>query len=126
VATAPHCLECQSSIWFFEYFNAWVTADRTGWLYIWDLEAERPKRKIKLVAESQVNDLVVIASVGLVAVVQERRISVEGKRVLARRRKEEREEEPGAGRKDGEHEGPVIYLYDYLKGEVATKIELGS
>jgi hypothetical protein len=124
VNTVPYCQECQTNIWFFEYFNAWVTADRTGCLYVWNLQMEQPDRRIKLVGDTQVNDLVVIPCVGLVAVVQERKVNPESNKLYPRRKREEKEED--SWRKDGEHEGPVIYLYDFLSGEVATKIELGA
>lgn len=67
-----HCQEYQTNIWFFEYFNMWATSDKTGVLYLWDLELEAPQRKIKLIYETKINDLCVIPCINLLAIVQER------------------------------------------------------
>ncbi len=50
------------------------------------METEKPERKIKLVFDTQVNDLVVISCINLVAVVQERKIYIEQKNSLKKKK----------------------------------------
>lgn len=53
---------------------------------MWNLETEKPERKIKLVFDTQVNDLAVISCINLVAVVQERKIYIEQKNSLKKKK----------------------------------------
>jgi WD40 repeat protein len=86
IATCQCVPECQTSIWYLEYFNSWITADKSGFVYVWDLETERPERRIKLVSQTEVNDLAVIPCINFLAVVQARKIYFEERVGKERRR----------------------------------------
>lgn len=68
---ANYCQEFQTDIWFMEAHNLWVTADAKGTLTTWDIATERPLKQLSLLAKSRVNDICEVASLSLVALVQE-------------------------------------------------------
>ncbi len=38
ISTASCCQDYQTNIWYLEYFQSWITSDKTGTIYIWNLE----------------------------------------------------------------------------------------
>lgn len=73
--TAKHCQEMQSSIWYLEYFQKWVTGDNAGAICVWDLQEEKPQRTMRCKSKARINDLCEIPEINALAIVQEQRLS---------------------------------------------------
>jgi WD40 repeat protein len=71
LSTIEHCQDCQQVIWFLEGQNAWVTSDNNGLLHTWDLVQEVVQSRIQLKIKSVVSAMCELASLHLVALVQE-------------------------------------------------------
>lgn len=69
-STTSCCQHLQSSIYYLEYFNCWITSDKTGTIYFWDLLNGKPFRQFKCKYLSSVNVLCEIAPFNIIAIVQ--------------------------------------------------------
>lgn len=56
-SVAEHCTDFQSNIWFLDGHNLWVTGDRSGHLFTWNLEEEKPLLKIQMEPQTRVADI---------------------------------------------------------------------
>ena len=77
ISTASHCQEHQTSIYFLKHFNKWITSDKAGKIYVWDIEEEEPERSITCKFKTKINDLCEIPALNLVAIVQENKNPVD-------------------------------------------------
>jgi len=76
-STTSYCQHLQSSIYYLDYFNEWVTSDKTGnisfiegSLYFWDLLNGKYFRHFKCKYNSSITTLCEIPSLNIMAVVQ--------------------------------------------------------
>jgi hypothetical protein len=76
ISTTSLCQNLQTNIYFLEYFNTWITTDKTGTLYLWNLLEEKPDKHMKCKYSTGINDICEIPSLNVIVVVQEcKRIS---------------------------------------------------
>lgn len=57
ISTTSICQNLQTNIYFLEYFNRWITTDKTGTIYFWNLLEERPDKDLKCKYNAQINDI---------------------------------------------------------------------
>jgi len=55
ISTTSICQNLQTSIYFLEYFNTWITTDKTGTIHFWNLLEERPDRSMKCKYNAPIN-----------------------------------------------------------------------
>ena len=70
ISTTSSCQNLQTSIYFLEYFNTWITTDKTGTIHFWNLLEEHPQRNMKCKYPAVINGVCEISSLNLLVVVQ--------------------------------------------------------
>lgn len=104
---------------------------------MWDLEKERPERRIKLAYETKINDLCIIPCINLIAVVQERKVdpltlnlsnakrNTKKKNTINLNEDNIKNDQDGDGSCEGGGvDSGAIVLYDFFKGEIVARIKL--
>jgi hypothetical protein len=101
----------QTGIYFLEYFNNWITTDKTGVLHFWNLLEEKPERDMKCKYSSTINDICEISSLNLIAVVQEcKRAS----KLLT----------DHSDKGDNALSEATVVVYNFYNGHIITEIDL--
>lgn len=70
ISTTSVCQNLQTGIYFLEYFNSWITTDKTGVLHFWNLLEERHQRNMNCKYAANISDICEIAALNLIVVVQ--------------------------------------------------------
>lgn len=113
--TTSFCQHLQSSIFYLEYFNSWITSDKTGTLYFWDLLNSKPSREFKCKYYSSVNVLCEINALNIIAIVQESKQLVSESAIV-----------PASQHSHSEKKNTFyecnITLYNFFTGEIMNEI----